>query len=63
MGIEAAPPAPGVEAQQERYLALDAYQGAFMILLISGGFDPGQFANHPLWGGLAASSITGRGAD
>ena len=41
-------------ASPPRYLALDAFRGAVMILLVSGGFGLGGMRNHPFWGGLAA---------
>ena len=47
----AAGPAP---VPSPRYVALDAYRGAVMILLVSHGFGLAGLRNHAPWSGLAA---------
>ncbi|MEZ5401562.1 MAG: hypothetical protein R2729_17955 [Bryobacteraceae bacterium] len=37
----------------ERSMALDAYRGLIMILLVSHGFGFGELRNHPVWGWVA----------
>jgi len=38
----------------QRYLALDAYRGFIMLMLISHGFGFGELQGHPVYGGIAA---------
>jgi predicted acyltransferase len=37
----------------QRYLALDAYRGFIMLMLVSHGFGFGELKDDPVWGGLA----------
>lgn len=43
----------GPAATTQRYLALDAFRGFIMILLVSGGFGFSALRNHPIFGILA----------
>ena len=42
------------ETSAERYLALDAYRGAIMVILVSHGFGLSGLRGNPSWAGLAA---------
>jgi predicted acyltransferase len=44
-------PAPG--AKIPRFLALDAYRGLIMLMLVSHGFGFGELKNHPVYGVIA----------
>lgn len=61
-GLAAVPPLPAELPQSrgrekspagERYLALDAYRGFIMMLLVSWGLGFGPLRNHPVYGGIA----------
>lgn len=47
-------PAEATKPKIERYLALDAYRGLIMLMLVSWGFGFGRLKDHPLYGGIAA---------
>jgi predicted acyltransferase len=55
-GTESKPQAPALKTagEQKRYLALDAYRGFIMIMLVSGGFGFGALKAHPIYGKIAA---------
>ncbi|MCW5980833.1 MAG: hypothetical protein KIT09_22320 [Bryobacteraceae bacterium] len=46
--------APAAGRKVERFLALDAYRGLIMLMLVSWGFGFGALRDHPVYGGIAA---------
>jgi predicted acyltransferase len=46
-------PSPAAPAKVQRFLALDAYRGLIMLMLVSHGFGFGELKNHPVYGAVA----------
>ncbi|MCP5113055.1 MAG: hypothetical protein GY953_19680, partial [bacterium] len=42
------------QGKVERYLALDAYRGLIMLMLVSYGFGFGELKDHPVYGVIAS---------
>ena len=51
---QAAAPLKEPAKKVQRFLALDAYRGLIMLMLVSWGFGFGNLKNHPVYGGIAS---------